>query len=304
MSRSGLSAPRPRSRSRRGRLDRTWSILYAAPAVALVLAFLAYPLVRVFGYALTSWNGVGPAAWVGLRNFSGLVHDPIFLAALRNNVIYAISVPVEVIGALVIAHLLYERVPGWKMFRSAFFLPAVYSTVVIGIIAGVTLQANGPIDNSMRSVGLSVLARNWLGSAVDARIAIIAIVIWANFGYSVLIYLAGMSALDPQLAEAARLDGAGSWYILFRVHGPNLRGVMQLVLVINTVTAFAYMLTYIYVITKGGPGFSTYSAEYFIYDKAFAFSELGYASAAGVLLTLVIAVLGYFQIRWITGGKQ
>jgi ABC-type sugar transport system permease subunit len=302
VSRTSLSASRPRQRSRR--LDRLWSILYAAPALVFVLAFLAYPLVRVFGYALTSWNGVGPAAGVGLKNFSGLLHDPIFLAALRNNVIYAISVPVEVIGALLIAHLLYERVPGWRFFRSAFFLPAVYSTVVIGIIAGVLLQANGPIDNGLRAGGLSFLARNWLGSSVDARIAIIAIVVWANFGYSVLIYLAGMSALDPQLAEAARLDGAGSWYILFRVHGPNLRGVMQLVLVINTVTAFAYMFTYIYVITAGGPGFSTYSAEFFIYDKAFTFGELGYASAAGVILTLIIAALGYFQIRWITGGDR
>src|SRR5580700_9070877 len=241
MIRSSLSAPRPRKRG--GRLDGLWAVLYALPALAFVIVFLAYPLVRVVGYSLTSWNGIGAPIWVGMHNFNLLIHDPIFLAALRNNVIYAISVPVEVIGSLVIAHLLYERVPGWRLFRSAFFLPAVYSTVVIGVIAGVVLQPNGPIDNSLRSAGLSFLAKNWLGGAVDARTAIIAIVIWANFGYSVLIYLAGMSALDPQLAEAARMDGAGSWYILFRVHGPNLRGVMQLVLVINTVTAFAYMFT-------------------------------------------------------------
>lgn len=302
MNRAGMSAPR--LRKRRGWLDQFWGVLYAVPALAFVIVFLAYPLVRVFGYGLTSWNGIGAPTWVGFHNFTALVHDPVFLAALRNNVIYAISVPIEVLGALVIAHLLYERVPGWRVFRSAFFLPAVYSTVVIGIIAGVVLQADGPIDNSLRSAGLSALAKNWLGSPADARTAIIAIVVWANFGYSVLIYLAGMSALDPQLAEAARMDGAGSWYILWRVHGPNLRGVMQLVLVINTVTAFAYMFTYIYVITAGGPGFSTYSAEYFIYDKAFTFGQLGYASAAGVILTLIIAVLGYFQIRWITGGKQ
>jgi multiple sugar transport system permease protein len=79
---------------------------------------------------------------------------------------------------------------------------------------------------------------------------------------------------------------------------------MSLVLVINTITAFAYMFTYIYVITSGGPGFSTYSAEFFIYDQAFTFAQLGYASAAGVILTLIIAVLGYFQIRWITGVRQ
>jgi multiple sugar transport system permease protein len=301
---NGSSPYAPRRRPRSARLDRLWGVLYAVPALAFVLVFLAYPLVRVFGYALTSWNGIGAPLWVGFQNFTALIHDPVFLDALRNNVIYAISVPVEVFGSLVIAYLLHERIPGWRVFRSAFFLPAVYSTVVIGIIAGVVLQSNGPIDDSLRSAGLSALAKNWLGSPADARTAIIAIVIWANFGYSVLIYLAGMSALDPQLAEAARMDGAGSWCILFRVYGPNLRGVMQLVLVINTVTAFAYMFTYIYVITQGGPGFSTYSAEYFIYDKAFTFGQLGYASAAGVVLTLIIAVLGYFQIRWITGGHQ
>ena len=171
---------------------------------------------RVFGYSLTSWNGIGAPVGQGFRNFGALVHDSRFLAALRNNVIYAHPAPIEVIGALVIAYLLHERIPGWRVFRSAFFLPAVYSTVVIGIIAGVILQTTGPIDNSLRTAGLSSLARNWLGSPADARTVIIAIVIWANFGYSVLIYLAGMSALDPQLGEAARMDGAGSWYILFR----------------------------------------------------------------------------------------
>jgi ABC-type sugar transport system permease subunit len=258
----------------------------------------------VFSYALTSWNGIGAPRWVGFHNFKLLIHDPIFLSALRNNLTYAISVPIEVFGALMIAHLLHERIPGWRFFRWSFFLPAVYSTVVIGIIAGIVLQTNGPIDTSLRSLGLSALAVNWLGTPISARTAIIVIVIWANFGYSVLIYLAGMSALDPQLAEAARMDGAGSWYILFRVHAPNLRRVMSLVLVINTITAFAYMFTYIYVITSGGPGFSTYSAEFFIYDQAFTFAQLGYASAAGVILTLIIAVLGYFQIRWITGVRQ
>lgn len=284
--------------------DQLEGLLYALPALAFVVTFLAYPLVRVFGYSLTAWDGIGPPQWIGLRNFTELVHDPIFLAALRNNLTYAISVPIEVFGALVIAHLLHEHIPGWRFFRWSFFLPAVYSTVVIGIIAGIVLQPVGPLDNALRSLHLSVLAQDWLAAPWTARGSIIVIVIWANFGYSVLIYLAGMSALDPQLAEAARMDGAGSWYILWRVHAPNLRRVMSLVLVINTITAFAYMFTYIYVITQGGPGFSTYSAEYFIYDKAFTFAELGYASAGGVILTLIIAVLGYFQIRWITSGDQ
>ena len=263
------------SKRRKERTDHLWGLAYALPALGFVIVFLAYPLVRVFSYALTTWNGIGPSRWVGIHNFTQLVHDPVFLGALRNNLTYAISVPVEVFGALVIAHLLHERIPGWKFFRWSFFVPAVYSTVVIGIIAGIVLQPSGPIDSSLRTVGLSVFAKDWLAAPWTAREVIILVVIWANFGYSVLIYLAGMSALDPQLAEAARMDGAGSWRVLFRVHLPSLRGVMQLVLVINTITAFAYMFTYIYVITTGGPGFSTYSAEYFIYDQAFTFGAAG-----------------------------
>lgn len=152
--------------------------------------------------------------------------------------IYAISVPIEVIGALVIAYLLHERIPGWRVFRSAFFLPAVYSTVVIGIIAGVILQTNGPIDDSLRAAGLPALAKNWLGSPADARTAIIAIVIWANFGYSVLIYLAGMSALDPQLGEAARMDNASPHQIFRMVLVPLARPALGTLAIFNILYAW------------------------------------------------------------------
>ena len=287
----------------RGRREWVWGVVYALPAVVLVTAFLGYPLVRVVSYGLTRWDGIGAPEWVGLRNFGQLVHDQVFLDALKNNVIYATSVPVEVIGALIVAYLIHGRVPGWRIFRSAFFLPAIYSTVVVGVIAGIGLQSNGLLDNALRSSGLSFLAKDWLAHAGTARLWIVIIVVWANVGYSMLIYLAGMSTIDPNLAEAARVDGAGPWRILFRIYVPSLRRVVELVLVINTITAFANMFTYIYVITNGGPGFSTYSAEFFVYNKAFTFGALGYASAAGVILTLVIAVLGFFQIRSLSGGR-
>src|SRR2546429_4702276 len=132
MSRSSPYAPHRRQRS--ARLDRLWGVLYAIPALAFVIIFLAYPLVRVFGYSLTSWNGIGAPIWQGFHNFGALVHDPVFLAALRNNVIYAISVPIEVIGALVIAYLLHEQIPGWRVVRSGLFLPAGYFALGVRVI--------------------------------------------------------------------------------------------------------------------------------------------------------------------------
>jgi len=285
------------------RSERLFGPLYALPAIVLVVAFIGYPLASIVYHALTRWNGLTPPTWVGFHNFQLLIHDSVFWKALLNNVLFAISVPIEVFGALVLAHLIHEHVPGWRFFRSTFFLPAVFSTVVVGILASVILEPDGPLNAGLGAVGLGALKHNWLASAGSSIPMIILVVVWANFGYSVLIYLAGMSSLDPQLAEAARIDGAGSWRILWRIHAPNLRRVMELVLVINTITAFAYMLTYIYVITKGGPGFSTYSAEFSIYDSAFTFQELGYASAAGVILTLIISALGFLQIRALTGSR-
>ena len=278
--------------------------LCVAPAVAIVTIFIGVPLGSVAYHSLTTWDGYGAPQWVGLHNFSRMWHDPIFLRAIRNNVVFAISVPVEVVGSLMLAHLIHERVPGWRLFRTAFFLPAIYSTVVIGIITSVVLLPEGPVNEALGRVGLGALKHAWLESTGTALGAIVLVVIWANFGYSVLIYLAGMSTLDPQMAEAARVDGAGFWAILWRVHVPNLRRVIELVLVLNTIVAFAAMLPYIYTITRGGPGYATYATEYYIYDAGFVNQELGYAAALGTMLTLLILVVGLAQVRLLVQGGR
>jgi ABC-type sugar transport system permease subunit len=288
---------------RRRRGD-AWAYVYAAPAIILVVGFIGYPLGSVVYHAFTRWDGLSPPVWVGWHNFSVLLHDPIFRTAIRNNALFAISVPIEAIGALILAHLIHQRVPLWRFFRSTFFLPAIYSTVVIGIITSVVLLPQGPVNQVLGDVGLGGLRHNWLESSGTAIGAIILIVIWANIGYSVLIYLAGMSSLDPQLEEAARLDGAGFWGILWKIHAPNLRRVIELVFVINTITAFAYMLPYIYTITQGGPGFSTYATEYDIYNTGFTGQQLGYASAIGVVLALIMLFVGAFQVRILTRGGR
>jgi ABC-type sugar transport system permease subunit len=116
---------------------------------------------------------------------------------------------------------------------------------------------------------------------------ILLVVIWTNFGYNVLLYLAGMSAIDPALEEAARIDGAGWPRTLFSVIVPNLRRVMEIVLVVNTITAFAFMFTYIYTITNGGPGTDTYVTEFYIYQQAFTNQNMGYAAAIGCARAIV-----------------
>jgi multiple sugar transport system permease protein len=277
-----------------------WGLLYAAPALALVSLFVAYPFGSILYHAFTRWDGITPSTWVGLHNFRVLWSDPIFLRALENNGIFALSVPIQLVLPLIVAYAIHRRVPGWRLFRASVFLPAVYATVVIGIITATVLQLDGPLNQVLGDLGVPGLQREWLGSASTSIPLILLVVVWTNFGYNVLLYLAGMSAVDPALEEAARIDGAGWLRILFSVIVPNLRRVLEIVLVVNTITAFAFMFTYIYTITNGGPGTDTYVSEFYIYQQAFTNQNMGYAAAIGVMLVLIVLAIGLFQIRVLT----
>jgi ABC-type sugar transport system permease subunit len=265
-----------------------------------VSIFVAYPFGSVLMHAFTRWDGIAPSEWVGLHNFRVLWQDPIFLNALKNNGIFALSVPIQLVVPLVVAYAIHRRVPGWRMFRATIFLPAVYATVVIGILTSTVLQLDGPLNEALGAVGLDGLEREWLGSANTSIPLILVIVVWTNFGYNVLLYLAGMSAIDPSLEEAARIDGAGWFRILRSVLVPNLRRVLEIVLVVNTITAFAFMFAYIYTITNGGPGNDTYVSEFYIYQQAFTNQNMGYAAAIGVMLVLIVLSIGLLQIRILT----
>lgn len=281
-----------------------WGLLYATPAVALVSIFVVYPFGSILYHAFTRWDGIAPAQWVGLHNFRLLLHDPLFLRALRNNLIFALSVPVQLIVPLFVAYAIHRRVPGWRFFRATVFLPAVYATVVIGILTATVLQLDGPLNSALGAVGLDSLQREWLGNARTSIPIILLVVIWTNFGYNVLLYLAGMSAIDPTLEEAARIDGAKWSRVLRHVVVPSLRRVMEIVLVVNTITAFAFMFTYIYTITNGGPGYDTYVSEFYIYNQAFTNQNMGYAAATGVLLVGIVLVIGLVQIRALTREER
>jgi ABC-type sugar transport system permease subunit len=266
----------------------------------LVSTFVAYPFGNILYHAFTRWDGITPAQWVGFHNFRVLWQDPIFLNALKNNAIFALSVPIQLVLPLVVAYVIHRRVPGWRLFRATIFLPAVYAAVVIGILTSTVLQLDGPLNQALGKVGLGSLEHEWLGSASTSIPLILLVVVWTNFGYNVLLYLAGMSAVDPSLEEAARIDGAGWLRILFSVIVPNLRRVLEIVLVVNTITAFAFMFTYIYTITNGGPGTDTYVSEFYIYQQAFTNQNMGYAAAIGVMLVVIVLAVGLLQIRILT----
>src|SRR4029077_14427844 len=158
--RAAARAPGGPARTRRRLPEQVWGLLYMLPALVLILAFLGYPLGSVAYHAFTRWDGLSPPQWVGFHNFSVLVDDPIFRKALRNNFLFAISVPIQLVVPLGLAFLIHERIPGWRFFRFAFFLPAVLSTVIVGILASFALQLNGPLNEALGTIGLHSLERN------------------------------------------------------------------------------------------------------------------------------------------------
>jgi ABC-type sugar transport system permease subunit len=280
-----------------------WGLVYATPALAIVLVFIGYPFASIVYHSLTRWKGYGEPEIIGTRNFEFLLRDGVFWGALANNLFFALSVPFMLVVPLLLAYLIHDRIPGWRLYRWTYFLPAVYSTVVVGVIARMVLQLDGPLNEVLQDLGLGGLTREWLGSPATALPAILLVLLWANFGYNVVIYLAGMSGIDPQLPEAARIDGANGYQVLRHVYVPGLRRVMEIVLVTSTITAFASMFTYVFTITNGGPGFSTYVVEFSIYNNAFSLQRMGYASAIGVVMVLGISVLGFMQIRILTRDR-
>ncbi|MDX6400490.1 MAG: raffinose/stachyose/melibiose transport system permease protein [Gaiellaceae bacterium] len=276
---------------------RLWALACCAPALALVVVFFLYPFGVIVYHAFTQWDGIGPSRFTGLTNVRDLLSDSEFRLALRNNAIFALAVPLQVAISLVLAVLIYERTPGWRIFRAIFFLPVVMSPIVIGLMWTAIFDLHGPLNVILGDVGLSGLTRDWLGDPSTSIPAIMLVVLWATFGFNVTIFLAGLSAMSPILLDAARVDGGGWWASLRHVVIPSQRRVTELVVVLNLITSFAYMLPFVYVMTGGGPGYETYVGELVIYDEGFNYGDLGYASAVSLALFLVVSVLMLAYVR-------
>lgn len=286
----GRRGPGGRVRLRRfaGRLT-PWLLL--APALALLGWLLAYPLVEAVRLAFTSWDGFSAAHSIGLENFSELTHDRHFKEALLHNLIIVATLPIWIAIPYFVAWGLHTKVWGWRFFRFAFFLPAVFSPVVIGVYYGMALKPDGPLNGVLRAIGLGGLAQEWLNQPGLTLGVVIAIIIWSTFGIGVLIFLSALSNLDQELVEAAHVDGASRWQIQRHVVFWQLLPVIEFWATIIVISAFTAFFPLIYTLTHGGPGFSTYTADFDLYQEAFAAGNLGYASAIGVVLLIVIGLV-------------
>jgi ABC-type sugar transport system permease subunit len=264
--------------------------LFSLPLIAGVGLVFLYPVVALFRY---SFEQVGsayiPSKFVGLDNYRYVYSDSLFWSAITNNATLLACVPILIVLSTIIAALLFDRVKGWKAYRTLVFLPYVISIPVVGIVFGYLFERNGLVNSALHQVGIG--GPDWLGTSSWALPTIMAVIVWKELGFGVILFLARLISVPEDIFEAARIDGAGWWRTLWFVAVPQLAPAILFYAVIETITMLSWVFAYIYVMTAGGPGNATVVSEYYIYQQVFTNSVIGVGSAAGVVLFAIVGVL-------------
>jgi ABC-type sugar transport system permease subunit len=271
-------------------------LLFTLPGVVLIGALLIYPIGQTVYYSFTSWDGI-TSQWVGGATYSHLIHNPEFSQVLQNNALLVLAIPVAIALPLAVAFLIHSKIRGWRFFRSVFFLPTAVSWVVIGFISVRFFADDGILQHLLNNVGLGFVHPNMLSHERSALVAVMITFVWSMFGTNLIIFLAGMATIDEEIYDAAKVDGAGSFGVMFRITIPLLKRFVQFTFIITLVTAFTALFSLIFVMTGGGPGYGTTTLEFFIYEQAFSAGDFGLASTAGVILFLAVAAVTVLQLR-------
>ena len=266
---------------------------FAAPALSVILLFFALPVLAAFALSVTDFDIYALAdhrnlRFVGLGNYIGLLTNPLFWKALGNTLYFvAVGVPLSIAASLGSALLLHSKVARFKpFFRTSLFAPVVTTVVAVAVIWRYLFHTRYGVMNWLLSfVGIDPI--DWLGDPHWSMPTIILFAVWKNFGYNMIILLAGLQAIPEDLYEAARIDGASWWRQFVHVTLPMLGPVMLLVSIL-TMAGYFQLFAEPYVMTQGGPLQSTVSVLYMMYDEGFKWWNLGNASAVAFLMFLLM----------------
>ena len=270
--------------------------LFIAPNVVLFTAFSFLPLLYAFYISFHDWGLITEPEFIGLRNYVRLVRDPLFWQSLEHTLVYAAGtvLPSMAIG-LALALALNRKLPARLLLRSLYFLPIVVSAVAAGTIAAWLFNDNYGVINSMLvRLGLPRIA--WLSTPQWALPSLIFSTLWLRIGFCMVVYMAALQSIPTMYYEAARIDGASGLHQFRHITLPLLRPATFLLLILSIIYSFQ-VFDLIYVMTGGGPGFSTTMVVQYIYRSAFVTSEMGYASAMGIALYALILVFTILQWR-------
>jgi multiple sugar transport system permease protein len=277
--------------------------IFIAPNMIVFTAFVFVPILFAFYISLTEWSLIGTPQFVGLGNYVEMLGDGQFWRALFNTLVYTIgTVPGSIALGLLVAIGLNRKMPGLALLRSLFFVPVIISLVAVALIASWMFNDNyGVINAALEALGFKGVP--WLSSPVWAMPSLIITTLWIRIGFCMVIYLAALQSIPVELYQAAQVDGATGWRQFRHITWPLLGPTTFLLLILNVIYSL-HVFDLIYVMTGGGPGSSTTVLVQYIYQVAFQESEMGYASAVGVVLYLMLLVFTVFQWRMTRQGEN
>jgi raffinose/stachyose/melibiose transport system permease protein len=267
--------------------------LFALPALLFYAVFVLQPLALTIEYSFYRWDGVGPATWVGLRNYAAVVSEQRLVETLFNGFRLVIFFSLIPVGLGLVTASVIQRVARGRLgavSRTVLFLPQVIPLVAAGIIWGRLLSLPGLVNQVLSSVGLGDVTRAWLGDFDTALPAVGIIGIWVLLGFCTVLLLTGMTKIDGALFESARIDGAGWWPEFRAITVPSLRYEIAVCLTVTIIAALA-AFDIVYVSTGGGPGNATAVPGIQIYILAFLERQVGLASALAVVLVILVLLV-------------
>ncbi|MET3807978.1 multiple sugar transport system permease protein [Nakamurella sp. UYEF19] len=268
---------------------------FLAPNMLLLLVFVLFPLGWAVVVSLQQTNGFGAGAFVGLANYRHLFSDPLFWRSTVNTVVFTVVVtPVSMALGLGIAVLLNSVLPARGLFRSILITPMAISGVATALL-GLLLfdENNGVLDKLLDFIGLPAV--HWQSGSAAAFASVVLVTLWWRVGFNMLIYLAGMQSIGPELYEAARLDGAGAWQRIRYVTVPLVGPSSFFLLILNVIYSFQ-VFDIIFVMTGGGPENATSVLVTYAYDQGFVTRDQGYAAAIGMVLLLLMMI--FTAVQW------
>ena len=293
----GKSGAPPGARPRWLKFIRKYYISYLFIAVPLLsmIAFLYIPMIISFWWSLNDYSGLQAARFVGLGNYIELLtHDKVFIKSLVNTSLFVLmGMGIGPTLGLLTALLLNQKVRFQTLFRTAYFLPVMTSLVVVATIWVMLYNQNGLFNTILVDLGLARVG--WLSDPRYSLFSVVIASVWQGFGFETVVFLAALQSIPREFYEAAMIDGAGAmqrfWYITL----PSLRPVIVFVYIIGIIGSYQ-VFDQVYVMTSGGPVYSTSTIVYYLFIK-FRDLRLGYASAIAYILFAILVIFSYLQMR-------
>jgi len=260
--------------------------------------FILWPIIETLRLSFYEWDGFSAPVFTGLTNYAGLLKDEVFHISLRNNLLFMVFYTLFPIAfALFLTALMTRRrLRGMSFFRAGLFVPYVMSMVVVGVVwRWIYNPAFGPLNQALEAFGLEAWTRPWLGDFQLALPAVGLVGTWVQYGFCMVLFIAGVQRIEEELYDAAKIDGANEFRQFWHVTLPGIRSEISIALVITFIAALR-IFDLVFVTTRGGPGNETMVVSLWLYRNAFQMNRAGYAATIAVVLTIIILVVSYVII--------